>query len=238
LGQRWQSYLFFVSTATLAALYWPARLPEYYWGWVFLIFAAIFLWMVAVSHAVVSRHPIVDRCSRWWLALVLPMAFLAALVFVNRALIASGFHLYDIPSTSMEPTIVRGDHIVADLWYYRHQQPAAGDLVIAKREGIVIVKRVMAVGGNTIRGDDTVIYVNEKKLEEPYVSHVGYPQDQLDTFGPVTVPAGKLFVMGDNREVSLDSRTGEVGPIDVTNVIGKALYIFQSDADRTGRTLH
>jgi signal peptidase I len=75
-------------------------------------------------------------------------------------------------------------------------------------------------------------------LEEPYASHTGHPQEELDSLGPVTVPPGQLFVMGDNRELSLDSRMPEVGPIAITTVIGKPLYIFQSDGDRTSRSFH
>jgi signal peptidase I len=238
MGHHWQSYLFFVSMATLSSLYWPARLPQYYRGFLFLIFAAILLWMIAASHALVSRHSIVDRFSSWWLLLVLPVALLASIVFSNLAIIASGFHLYDIPSSSMEPTIARGDHIVADLWYFRRHQLSRGDIVLFRREGTVFVKRVMAIGGSTVRGEDTIMFVDGVELTEPYVSHAGYPQDQLDNFGPVTVPSGKLFVMGDNREVSYDSRMPEYGPIDGATVIGKPLYIFKSGADRTGHSFH
>jgi signal peptidase I len=238
LGQRWQSYLFFVLTATIGALYWFARLPQSYRGWVFLLFAAIALWMIAASHAAVSRHPGCHHVSSWWLILVLPVAFLSGIVFSNLGLVSSGFHIYGIPSTSMEPTIARGDHIVADLRYFRRHPISKGDIVLFKHEGTVFVKRVMALGGSTIWGEDTVVHVDDETLNEPYVSHNGYPQEQLDNFGPITVPAGKLFVMGDNREVSLDSRTSEYGPIDAVTVIGKPLYIFRSDADRTGRSFH
>jgi hypothetical protein len=144
MGHHWQSYLFFVSMATVSSLYWPARLPQYYKGFLFLILAAIFLWVIAASHALVSHHSIVDRFSSWWLLLVFPVAFLASIVFSN-------------------------------------------------------LKRVMAMGGSTVRGEDTIIFVDGVELTEPYVFHAGYPQEQLDNFGPVAVPSGKLFVMGDNR---------------------------------------
>jgi signal peptidase I len=86
--------------------------------------------------------------------------------------------------------------------------------------------------------EDTIIFVDGVELTEPYVSHAGYPQGQLDNFGTVTVPTGRLFVMGDNREVSYDSRMPEYGPIDGATVIGKPLYIFKSDADRSGHSFH
>ncbi len=185
LGQRPQSYLFFVLTAALGGLYWPARLPQSYRGWVFLVFGEIGLWMIAASHAAVSGHPTFHRFSSWWLILVLPAAFLGALVFTNCALAGSGFHLYGNPSTSMEPTIARRDHVIADLWYFRQHPVSRGDIVIFRREGTVFVKRVMALGGSTIWGEDTVVHVDHETLNEPYVSHDGYPQNQLDNFGPM-----------------------------------------------------
>ncbi len=79
---------------------------------------------------------------------------------------------------------------------------------------------------------------NGRYLDEPYVEHIGDTTDQLMNFGPVTIPAHKLFVMEDNRDVSLDSRMPGFRLIDESAVLGKALYIITPAHDRSGERLH
>jgi signal peptidase I len=120
------------------------------------------------------------------------------------------------------------------------RKPHRGDIIVfkypedPKRD---FIKRVIGVGGDVIESRDKEIYVNGTKLSEPYVQHVDSDvkprdMDRRDNFGPVTVPEGKVFVMGDNRDQSYDSRFW--GFVDLSLVKGNAIIIYWSwDNDKT-----
>jgi signal peptidase I len=134
----------------------------------------------------------------------------------------------------MEPTIQRGDYIVADFWQYHSCHPQRPEVIIFKNQGTYFVKRVVATGGETIEGRDKAILINGELLAEGYVQHTEGPlpgYEWMDVFGPVQIPAGKYFVIGDNRDVSLDSREPSFGLIDESSIVGKALYVFRSDRE-------
>jgi signal peptidase I len=140
----------------------------------------------------------------------------------------------------MEVTIQEGDELIADMRSYRGASPARGSIIILhspKDASIFLIKRLIAVGGDTIQGSNGKIFLNEKPLNEPYIEHTGDPPDELVNFGPVTVPPHKLFVMGDNRDISLDSRSEEFGLVDESAVMGKPLYILKAGHDRAGEPL-
>jgi signal peptidase I len=137
----------------------------------------------------------------------------------------------------MERAITQGDHIVADMRYYRSRRPVRRDIIIFLRDGKFLVKRVIAISGDSIEGQNNVIFVNGKEQDEPYVEHTSRAArlNWMSKFGPTYIPNGRYFVMGDNRDVSLDSRSAEFGLVDDNSIVGKALYIFGSD--RQGRSI-
>lgn len=152
----------------------------------------------------------------------------AALAVVTALVLARllGFEPVRIPSDSMAPTLIRGDQVVLD---HRAFIPARGDLVAfadptgAAEDGLV-VKRVAAVAGDQVGLEDGVLVVNGAPVVEPYAD-----QSRLDGvyLGPLTVPPGRLFVLGDNRGDSVDSR--HFGPIDADSVVGRIhLRLFPS----------
>jgi len=156
-------------------------------------------------------------------------------------MMSSGFETFRVPSESMEPTIQNGDKIVADMRFCRHHRLADGDLVLFRSPetpGVIMVKRLIAKGGETILSIDGNVSINGKHLEEPYVEHTGPPSDGLMNFGPLTIPPHKLFFMGDNRDVSLDSRTPDFGLIDESSILGKPLYVYSTAHNRAGERLH
>ena len=123
---------------------------------------------------------------------------------------------------SMEPTLHDGDALVIDRISYRFTDPAIGDIVMAvtpdTRESVV--KRVVAVGGDSIGIDDGVLVRNGQPVDEPYAN-----DDQMGGYywGPIVVPAGHVFLLGDNRLESIDSRS--YGPVSIDDVEGR--YSFR-----------
>ena len=110
-----------------------------------------------------------------------------------------------IPSDSMAPTLRPGDHVLVDKTAYRRGEPRRGDLAVVRAPGSdeLMLKRVVALGGQTVGIEDGVLVVDGRRPPEPYVDH-----DAVDSvfFGPVRVPRGSVFVLGDNRADSVDSR--------------------------------
>jgi signal peptidase I len=153
---------------------------------------------------------------------------------------------FKIPSGSMIPTLLIGDHILVNKFIYGTKIPFSDNrfLVLRKPEkGDIIVfkypedpkkdfiKRVIATEGDSIESRDKVIYVDGKKVIEPYAYHSDRNirsggNDVRDNFGPLVVPPGKIFVMGDNRDQSYDSRYW--GFVDIKAVKGEALIIYWS----------
>ncbi len=146
--------------------------------------------------------------------------------------------VFTVPNSSMEPTIRQGEKISADLQPF---QPAQGDVVIFVHDGILLVKRVIGIPRDVVEGHDLQVFVNGKLLKEEYVEHMAKPPlglKTLETFGPIAVPEGKLFVAGDNRDYSLDSRDPQFGLVEVSDVKGKAVQIAQSPTpDRVGKKI-
>ncbi|GFN23956.1 signal peptidase I [Thermanaeromonas sp. C210] len=144
----------------------------------------------------------------------------AVLAMIIRAFLITPFW---IPSGSMEPTLYPGDRILVNRLVYRFSEPQRGDVVVFRyplEPNRDYVKRVIAVGGDTIEAHDNKIYVNGQPLNESYLP----PGVVHSDFGPIKVPADSYFVMGDNRNISSDSRVW--GPLERRFVIGKAAFIY------------
>ena len=127
---------------------------------------------------------------------------------------------------SMAPTLLDGDRTVISVVGY---QPRRGDVVVLKdpvQEDKHLVKRVIAIGGEQVDIDFDlgVVYINGLPLEEPYCS--GPTHASYDVEFPVAVPEGHVFVMGDNRDFSHDSRSSDVGMIPLESVEGRVIWRF------------
>jgi signal peptidase I len=164
------------------------------------------------------------------------------------ALFVRGFivQAFKIPSSSMEPTLLVGDHLLVNRLSYVTKvpftdtvlldlgKPARGDVVVFRYpvdRSKDFIKRVIGVEGDVIRIKDKVIYVNGKRMNDP---HAHFAEEavipgvfsQRDNFGPVTVPKDSYFCMGDNRDRSLDSRFW--GFVKKDDLVGRALIIYFS----------
>ncbi|MDI9590482.1 MAG: signal peptidase I [Acidobacteriota bacterium] len=180
------------------------------------------------AHAAV---PAGEGGSPAWFELLLTVLGALALAVLFRLFVAE---TYEIPSGSMLETIQLGDRLLGEKVTLRWDPPAAGDVVTFNDpdgSGSTLIKRVIATEGQVVDLQDGYVIVDGRTLEEDYV--LDKPSYALDGHAsnlsenvsfPFTVPAGCLWVMGDNRTNSLDSRY--FGAIPVSSVTSKALFIY------------
>ncbi len=140
------------------------------------------------------------------------------------------FRLVDVVGDSMNPTLENADKmLVSDLFY----KPKQGDIVIFRKDEYkpqALVKRVIATEGQTVEIDFNKgrVYVDGVLLDEPYIAEPTI--NQIDFTGVQVVPEGCVFVMGDNRNESADSRDSRIGMVDERLIIGKVLFtVFPLD---------
>ena len=174
-----------------------------------------------------SLHSVLKGAFEW--IVVVAIALIAT--FLIRSFVVEPFV---VPTGSMESTIEIGDQILAQKVSLELGQPVIqGDIVVfhnpdGTSEHDVLVKRVIATGGQTVDLIDGTVYIDGVAQNEPYTE--GKPSEPLKTAAnvsisyPYTIPEGYLWVMGDNRTDSADSRY--FGPIDSKTVTGRAVAIY------------
>ena len=141
--------------------------------------------------------------------------------------------LIGVDGHSMVPTLQDGDRLLVlnSLWDDDYQH---GDIVVLRKDTFMeepIVKRVIATEGQTVDIDFAAgnVYVDGELLEEDYINEPTYVEEGTEF--PLTVPEGSIFVMGDNRNHSSDSRSSDLGTVDTRYVIGKAVFLLFPGAD-------
>ncbi|UDY36385.1 signal peptidase I [Dermatobacter hominis] len=158
-------------------------------------------------------------------ALVIVGAIVVA--FVVKTFLIQAFQ---IPSASMHPTLLEGDRVLVNKLSYDLHDVNRGDVIVfARPKGMNagpndpddLIKRVIGLPGDTVQTKDGDVYVNGRQLEEPYLAD-GTVSDGLDD--PVTIPDGHVWVMGDNRGDSQDSRV--FGPIAEDTIVGRAFMVM------------
>ena len=159
---------------------------------------------------------------------IVSIATAVVLALIIRTFIVE---LYLVDGPSMRPTLQSAERLVVNKFIYRFREPQRGEILVfqyprdPRRD---FIKRVIAVPGDTIEIKDGQVYVNSQLMNEPYIlskTRGDYPLAE--------VPAGHIFVMGDNRNNSEDSRFADVGNISKGQIYGKVWFIGQPFS-RTG----
>ena len=152
---------------------------------------------------------------------------LLVLLLLLRVVVVSG--------PSMRNTLIDGDYIIL-LSNVLYSEPEQGDIVVASKEsfknGEPIIKRIIATEGQEVDIDFNagIVYVDDKALEEPYTLTDTNLQEGIQF--PITVEKGCVFVMGDNRNESKDSRSLEIGQIDCREILGRAVFLLFPGEDK------
>ena len=204
----------------------------------------------AVAPLVLRNRIFYERMNRFFGgAMRVAFILLAALLVIKGSL----FESYFIPTNSMLPTLRSSDFILVSKLSYALRlpfipgtivswsQPARGDVIVFHREngrlnGLpggteYMVKRVIGVPGDSVQVKGASVYINSELLQEPYA--LWRPGGQREDFGPVQVPAGRVFVLGDNRDESQDSRFWQDPFLDVDTIQGRAITVYWSSEDRS-----
>ena len=161
------------------------------------------------------------RSAIEWVAVIVGALVVALVV---KTFLIQAFY---IPSESMVPTLGVGDRVLVNKLSYRTGDVDRGDIIVFARpggpgaDGIAdLIKRVVGLPGETVEGRDGHVYVDGRRLDEPYL------RDEVSTspFAPYTIPEDHVWVMGDNRGASDDSRRFKAVPLD--DVVGRAFVVI------------
>lgn len=161
----------------------------------------------------------VDRRRGWWRDAIQTVLLAGLLALAIRLFVVEPFR---VDGPSMEPTLFTGERLLVDKISYRFHLPRRGDVVVFRNPGNPredYIKRVVAVPGDRVEMRLGRLYVNDQPAPEPYVL-----RDGISTYGPELIPPGYIFVLGDNRANSRDSRF--FGPVPISLVRGRAWLIF------------
>ena len=175
----------------------------------------------------------------WQQSLVLYMQDLSHMLIAIMIIFLLLFRVIVVSGDSMKATLIDGDYLLClSNVFYKDPQP--GDVIIASKEsfddGAAIIKRVIATEGQIvdIDFDQGIVYVDGLPLEEDYILNLTTRSEGV--IFPLIVEEGCIFVLGDNRGVSKDSRHPEIGLIDTRQVLGKAIFLMLPGVDEVTQT--
>jgi len=194
------------------------------------MFLLLFIIGEAFFAAIKKNDFILKPYNKWYIYLLIILLINSTILIPTNFLTNKvlGFSAYKMPTGSMEPTLSIGDYLVADLKYFKKNKLQREDLVVLQspeNPAKIFIKRIIALEGEKIEIKSKQVYIDDIPFPEGYKVHLDnkvYPG--RDNFGPVIVLSGHCFVLGDNRDKSMDSR--HWGFLPLRNIKGKPLYIY------------
>lgn len=249
-GQILKGIIFFLAILLIPTILLLVGLPSQFLGLAAIFIIAFCLWVFIIAEAFAAakrKKEVVLKAYNKWYLYILIILLVNGTYFIPRDSTANfaskvlGFQVYKIPAGSMEPTLLIGDYLITDSKYFRKHELQRRDLVICQNPKDLykdFIKRVIALEGEKIEIKNKQVYINDEVLPESYVIHNDASSNvaMRDNFGPELVPPNHCFVLGDNRDNSMDSRFW--GAIPLGNIKGKPLYIYWAkDKSRIGKKL-
>lgn len=255
-GQIIKGGVLFLATFLLIFVLSFTGLQYQFYGLLATILFVLFFWLFIVWESFFAARKIKEITlkpyNRWYVYLILALlAFgldvISADFLMKKVL---GIKFYKIATNSMQPSVLKNDHVMVNLKYYKSNNLNRGDLVVFEfpaNPSKEFLKRVIALEGEKLEIKNKRIFINDRPIAEGYKIHLDsrvytdksdspYNNFERDNFGPTVIPPGQCFVMGDNRDNSMDSR--HMGHLLLSNIKGKAVYIYFSwDILRVGNKL-
>ena len=239
-GQLKKGVIFYLAGFLLIFLLAMTGLQYQFYGAIALVLIAICWRLFIISDALFVAIKIKERTLRpynkWFIYLLIAIFANVASLFTNDIVKTTvlGVKAYKIPSGTMEPSLLVGDHIVVNLKYFKTNRPQRGDVIVFKYPldpNKDFIKRVIGIGGDRIEIKEKKVYINGQLFSDPHAHYQeGNPSSPFiqfrDNLGPIVVPKNALFVMGDNRDRSYDSRFW--GVVNLADVKGRVMYIYWS----------
>jgi len=255
-GQIIKGGILFLATFLLIFVLSFTGLQYQFYGLFAIILFVLFFWLFIVGESFFAARKIKEITlkpyNRWYVYLILALlAFgldvISADFFMKEVL---GIKFYKIATNSMQPSVLKDDHVMVNLKYYKSNNLKRGDLVVFEfpaNSSKEFLKRVIALEGEKLEIKNKRIFINDRPIAEDYKIHSDsrvytdksdspYNDFERDNFGPSVIPFDHCFVMGDNRDNSMDSR--HMSHLPLSNIKGKAVYIYFSwDILRIGNKL-
>ena len=163
------------------------------------------------------KNKVIKEIISWVMVIVVAVGLAT---FINKVVIMK----VEVPTGSMEKTIMIGDKIFTYRQAYLFSDPKRGDIIVfpfPDDEKVDFIKRIIGLPGETIEGKNGYVYINGKKLVEKYVTSL-----LDDDFGPYVIPKDSYFMMGDNRSISDDARYWNNKFVKRSKILGKAIFKY------------
>ena len=235
LFSLWGSLLFVVSSNAMKHHFLSLHVIVLFLCLIVAFFIFLFIIIDAIRGAKRMKDPYHRKVYNKWYIYLLTILVVQGVDYsvqlsINNTLVKP----YRIPTASMEPTLQTGDFILNNKLSYCAHNPERGDVIIFQypsNEKLIYVKRIVGIPGDTLEIKDKEVYMNGCRLDEPYVKHIDSHilpagAGPRDNYGPLVVPPNEYFIMGDNRDNSLDSRY--LGTVDRIKIKGKPSLIYWS----------